>query len=66
MIVNANAFPGPALWQGVMLCLLPLLLWGLSWANKAPTWEGRRRRTILAFSYYAAFGVVLLLFFVWG
>lgn len=29
MLVNATAAPGPALWQGVMLCLLPLLFFGM-------------------------------------
>lgn len=37
MLVNAHAFPGPALWQGLMLIVLSM--WGLSmvvWPPKNP------------------------------
>lgn len=29
MLVNASSFPGPALWQGLMLCALPVYVCGL-------------------------------------
>jgi len=27
MLVNAINFPGPALWQGLMMCAIPFFLW---------------------------------------
>jgi hypothetical protein len=32
-MINAHQFPGPALWQGIMLCLLPLLITGMFYKN---------------------------------
>lgn len=29
ILVDAGSFPGPALWQGLMLCALPLPVLGL-------------------------------------
>lgn len=53
-MVDAHHFPGPALWQGLMFCLLPVWFFFLYWRNGAYFWR---------FSFaYAVIGV--LLFFI--
>lgn len=56
MLVNAASFPGPALWQGIMLCLLPLLAFGAMYR------DGKYMNA--AFISYIIFGVVLLIIIV--
>lgn len=53
MLVNAHQFPGPALWQGIMLCLIPLLVFGLCYK------DGKYFNLMLGI--YAAIGICLLL-----
>ena len=52
MLVNAATFPGPALWQGLMLCAMPLALWGM-FHNDGKYMEW-------AIGGYGAFGVLLM------
>ena len=52
MMVNAAQFPGPAMWQGVMLLLLPMIIFGSQWK------EGKYFIPILW--AYAAIGVLLI------
>lgn len=51
MLVNAASFPGPALWQGVMLCAIPI--WGWLAFRK----DGKYLS--VATGAYVVFGVVL-------
>lgn len=51
MLVNAANFPGPALWQGVMLCVIPVWLWF--------SFRQNGKHFALATFAYAVFGVVL-------
>lgn len=52
-MIDAHAFPGPALWQGIMLCLLPLALY-LGVIRK----DGED--VVPVFLIYAAIGVALM------
>jgi hypothetical protein len=52
MLVNAADFPGPALWQGLMLLALPLAAWGMVFRG------GEYLRW--AIGGYVALGVILL------
>lgn len=55
-IVDAHHFPGPALWQGLMLILLPVWFFGLYW---------RRGKYLLHFSLgYAIAGVLFFIIIV--
>lgn len=54
MLVNAAVHPGPALWQAIMLCGLPLMVLAMSIKNG--------RYLYAATGAYVAFGVAL---FVW-
>ncbi len=51
MLVNAASFPGPALWQGVMLCAIPLWLWF--------AFRKDGKHLAVATGAYVVFGVVL-------
>lgn len=52
MLVNAAQFPGPAIWQVLMLMALPFFVWGIGYRS------GRYAGAAVA--AYAALGVILL------
>lgn len=51
MLVNAASFPGPALWQGLMLCAIPL------WSWFALRKDGKH--IAIATGLYVGFGIAL-------
>lgn len=58
MLVNASHHPGPALWQGLMLLLLPVVLFGLVWR------DGRYLPYFMA--AYLGVGVVMFAAIIWA
>jgi hypothetical protein len=51
-VLDAAKFPGPVLWQGIMMLAMPLVLWGMFYKDgKYLKW---------ALGAYVAFGVALL------
>lgn len=63
MLVNAFSFPGPALWQGVML--LALCPWAMFIFRKAPIkpapgyYRKRHKANLVATIWFVNFGLVL-------
>ena len=57
MLVNASAFPIIALWQGVMMCVIPVLLVGMFHKDGKYIWQ--------SVGGYVFFGFVLFLWLTW-
>jgi hypothetical protein len=56
MLVNANDFPGPALWQGLMfIAAIPTAI--LAFSGKTPDQQWLRAK--IAAAAYVAFGIAL-------